>query len=59
MNKEIILEKRNVFGVERIYPVCHIARALIKLKPGKTFNKNDVDVFKSLGMIAYYPFFFI
>jgi len=52
MNKEIILEKRNVFGVERIYPVCHIARALIKLKAGKTFNKSDVDVFKSLGMIV-------
>jgi len=51
MNKEIILEKRNVYGNDLIYPSCHIARALIKLKAGKTFNKSDVDVFKSLGMI--------
>ena len=49
MNKEIILEKRNVFGVDRVYPICHIANALIKLKGGKTFNKSDLDVFKSMG----------
>ena len=52
MNKEIKLEKRNVFGVDRIYPVCHVANALIKLKDKKTFNKSDLDVFKSLGMIV-------
>ena len=52
MNKEIKLEKRNVFGVDRIYPVCHVANALIKLKDKKTFNKSDLDVFKSLGLIV-------
>ena len=51
MNKEIQLEMRNVFGIDRIYPVCHVANALIKLKDKKTFNKSDLDVFKSLGMI--------
>ena len=51
MNKEIQIEMRNVFGVDRIYPVCHIANALIKLKNGKTFSKNDLNVFKSLGLI--------
>ncbi len=52
MNKEIQIEMRNVFGVNRIYPVCHIASALIKLKfPNKTFNENDLNVFKSLGLI--------
>ena len=50
MNKEIILEVKNVYGNELIYPSCHIANALIKLKDKKTFNKNDLDVFKSLGM---------
>ena len=48
--KEIILEVKNVYGNELIYPSCHIANALIKLKDKKTFNKNDLDVFKSLGM---------
>ena len=51
MNKEIQIEMRNVFGIDRIYPVCHVANALIKLKDKKTFNKSDLDVFKSLGMI--------
>ena len=51
MNKEIQIQMRNVFGVERIYPVCHIANALIKLKNGKTFSKSDLNVFKSLGLI--------
>ena len=52
MNKEIILEKRNVYGNDLIYPICHVANALIKLKDKKTFNKNDLDVFKSLGLIV-------
>ena len=50
MNKEIKLEVKNVYGNELIYPSCHIANALIKLKDKKTFNKSDLDVFKSLGM---------
>ena len=49
MNKEIILEVKNVYGNDLIYPSCHIAKALINLKSGKTFNKSDLDVFKSLG----------
>jgi len=48
--KEIILEVKNVYGNDLIYPSCHIANALIKLKDKKTFNKNDLDVFKSLGL---------
>ena len=45
MHKEIILEVKNKYGVDRIYPVCHIANALIKLKNGKTFSKSDLNVF--------------
>ena len=49
MNKEIILEVKNVYGNDLIYPSCRIAKALINLKSGKTFNKDDLNVFKSLG----------
>ena len=52
MNKEIILEKRSVYGNDLIYPSCHIANALIKLKSTKTFTKNDLNVFRALGMIV-------
>ena len=50
-NKEIILELKNVYGKDLIYPSCHIANAMIKLKAGKTFTKNDLNVFKALGLI--------
>ena len=49
--KEIQIEMRTVFGVDRIYPICHVASALIKLKDKKTFNKSDLEVFKALGLI--------
>ena len=49
--KEIILQVKNVYSKELIYPSCHIANALIKLKAGKTFSKADLNVFKSLGLI--------
>ena len=52
MGKEIILEVKNVYGNDLIYPSCHVANALIKLKAGKTFSKSDVNVFKSLGLIV-------
>ena len=51
MNKEIMLEVKNKYGRDLIYPSCHIANALIKLKDKKTFNKSDLDVFKALGLI--------
>ena len=50
-NKEIILELKNVYCKYLIYPSCHIANAMIKLKSGKTFTKNDLNVFKALGLI--------
>ena len=49
MKKEIKFEVRNNYGVKRIHPACHISSAMIKLKAGKTFHKDDLDVFKSLG----------
>ena len=50
--KEIILEKRSVYGNDLIYPSCHIANALIKFKDPKiTFNSNDLKTMKSLGLI--------
>ena len=43
MNKEIILQVRSVYGNKNIYPVCHIANALIKFKDPKiTFNSEDL-----------------
>ena len=49
MNKEIKFEVKNNYGVDRIHPACHISNAMIKLKKGKTFHKDDLNVFRSLG----------
>ena len=40
MNKEIMLEVKNKYGHNLIYPVCHIANALIKLKSSKDIYKK-------------------
>jgi len=50
-NKEVFFELKNVYGNDLIYPSCHIANALIKLKSTKTFTKNDLNVFRALGLI--------
>ena len=49
MNKEIKFEVKNNYGTDRIHPACHISNAMIKLKKGKTFHKDDLNVFRSLG----------
>ena len=46
-----MLEVKNKYGRDLIFPSCHIAKALIKLKKGKTFSKDDLNVFKYLGFI--------
>ena len=43
MYKEIMLEKRNVYGNDLIYPSCHIANALIKLKDKKKKDQELSD----------------
>ena len=50
--KEIVLQVRSVYGNKNIYPVCHVANALIKFKDPKiTFNSEDLKTMKSLGLI--------
>ena len=51
MDKNLQVVVKNVYGNDLIYPSCHIANALIKLKNAKTFTKSDLNVFKSLGLI--------
>ena len=49
MNKEIQLEVKKNYGVDRLHPAGHISNAMIKLKKGKTYHKDDLNVFRSLG----------
>jgi len=47
--KTITVEIKNVYGVERIYPVCENAKRFAMLTSTKTFNRNIIEVIKSLG----------
>ena len=58
MHKEIILQVKNVYGNDLIYPSCHIANALIKLKAGKTFSKSDLKNLIGAAIELFYFFLF-
>jgi len=47
--KTIIVEIKNVYGVERIYPVCENAKRFAMLTNSKTFNRNMIEVIKQIG----------
>ena len=46
---QLIVEIKNVYGVERIYAVCNNAKLITKLKQSKTLNKEDISILKELG----------
>jgi hypothetical protein len=46
---ELIVEKKNVFGVERIYPVCNKSQILTELTGQKTLLADDIKLIKKLG----------
>jgi len=46
---ELIVEIKNVYGVERIYAVCNKAKLITKLKQSKTLNREDISILKELG----------
>ena len=45
----LIVEKKNVFGIERIYPVCNKAKILTALTGNKTLLDVDIKLIKQLG----------
>ena len=49
MNGEFIVNIRNVFGNERIFPICESALLIAKLIGRKTFSRNDIEIIKKLG----------
>ena len=45
----MIIEIKNNYGTQCIYPVCETAQQLIKLTGKKTFSHADIKVIQSLG----------
>jgi hypothetical protein len=48
-NMQLIVEIKNIYGVERIYAVCNNAKLITKLKQSKTLNKEDISILRELG----------
>ena len=49
MSTSLIVEKKNIYGVERIYPVCNKAKILTALTGQKTLLDVDIKLIKKLG----------
>ena len=49
MSTNLIVEKKNVYGVERVYPVCNKAKILTALTGQKTLLDCDIKLIKQLG----------
>jgi len=45
----ILVERRNVYGNDMIYPKCETAKLLAKLANHATLTKHDISVIKQLG----------
>ena len=49
MSTNLIVEKKNVYGVERVYPVCNKSQILTALTGNKTLLDVDIKLIKRLG----------
>jgi hypothetical protein len=45
----IVVEIKNVYGNQSVYPVCDTAKLLAHLAGTKTFTKHALDTIKKLG----------
>ena len=48
-NKNLIVRKANVYGIERIYPVCLTSQLVARLIRQKTFDRESIRILKRLG----------
>ena len=46
---DLIVEKKNVYGVERVYPVCTKAKIFAAISGNKTLLPEVIEQIKKLG----------
>jgi hypothetical protein len=46
---QLIVSKKNVYGVERVYPVCNKAKLFARISGNKTLLDVDIKLIKELG----------
>ena len=45
----LVVSKKNVYGVERIYPVCNKAKLFANISGNKTLLPEVIELIKKLG----------
>ena len=45
----LIVSKKNVYGVERVYPVCNKAKLFAAISGNKTLLPEVIELVKKLG----------
>ena len=46
---QLIVSKKNVYGGERVYPVCNKAKLFARISGNKTLLPEDIELIKKLG----------
>jgi len=49
MNNKLTVKIKNVYGVERVYPVCDKAQLFARISGKKTLLPVDIELIKKLG----------
>ena len=49
MSTSLIVEKKNVYGIERVYHVCNKAKLFARISGNKTLLPEDIELIKKLG----------
>ena len=46
---QLVVSKKNVYGVERVYPICNKAKLFARISGNKTLLPEDIELIKKLG----------
>ena len=49
MKNVLIVDIRNVYGNELVYPINETAKRFCQLTKSKTLNRSTIDIIKSMG----------
>ena len=46
---QLLVSKKNVYGVERVYPICTKAKLFASIAGNKTLRPDVIELIKKLG----------
>tara|TARA_Y100000114_G_scaffold95356_1_gene88700 strand:+ start:88 stop:261 length:174 start_codon:yes stop_codon:yes gene_type:complete len=46
---KLVVSKKNVYGIERVYPVCNKAKLFASISGNKTLLPEVIELIKKLG----------